>query len=82
MGNTDLFKIINQHLGERLQNSELNNSDIVGLIDLLGTYLNLCTISDYAKKNKMEYNSVLARIKSGKIQEYVLFGVKFVIDNE
>ena len=82
MQNSELYNIINEHLTHRLQNNELTNEDISGLIDLLGSYLNLQTISDYAKENKLSYNGVLERIKSGKVNQYVLFNVKFVIDNE
>jgi len=78
---TELHNIIKQHLGNRLQNNELSNEEKTSLIDLIGGYLNLETISNYAKRTGLEYNSVLARIKSGKIKEYNLFNVKFIIDN-
>ena len=82
MNHSELYEVINQHLGVRLQNNELTNNDITGLIDLLGRYLNLQTISDYSKEKSISYNGVLARIKSGVIKEYTLFNVKFVIDND
>lgn len=40
-------------------------------------YLNLMTISDYAKQHNMSYEGVK---RFRKIQE--IYGVKFVIDNE
>jgi hypothetical protein len=79
---SELHNVIKQHLGQRLQNNELSNEDMTSLIDLIAGYLNLQTISDYSKSKKISYNGVLERIKSGKLKEYVLFNVKFVIDNE
>ncbi len=82
MEHSELHNIIKEHLGKRLNNVELNNSEMVSLIDLIGSYLNLKTIADYAKSNNISYNGVKDRIESGKVQEYILFNVKFVIDNE
>ena len=79
---SELHNIIKEHLGKRLHNSELSNDEMVSLIDLIGSYLNLQTIANYATLENISYNGVLARIKSGKIKEYELFGVKFIIDNE
>jgi len=79
---SELHNVIKQHLGQRLQNNELSNEDMTSLIDLIGGYLNLQTISDYSKSKNISYNGVLERIKSGKLKEYVLFNVKFVVDNE
>lgn len=81
MQNSELYNVINDHLGKRLQKNELTNDDIVGLIDLLGGYLNLKPITTYAKSEGISYNGALARIKSGKIKQYELFGCIFVIDN-
>ena len=78
---SELHNIIKEHLGKRLQENELTNKDMVSLIDLIGSYLNLSTISNYATINQISYNGVLERIKSGKIQDYVLFKVKFIIEN-
>ena len=79
---TDLEKVILEHLGKRLHNCEVSNEGKVKMIDLIGGYLNLETIADYSKRTGMSYNGVKARIESGKIKEYELFNVKFVIDNE
>lgn len=78
---TKLFEVVQQHLGVRLQNSELNNLDMVKLIETIGQYLNLKTISDYSKHSGITYNGVIERIKSGKLKTIELFNVKFVIDN-
>lgn len=82
MTHSGLHNVIKQHLGQRLQNNELTNDDIKSLIDLLGGYLNLKTYAEYSELEKISYNGVLARVKSGSIQSYKLFGVKFVIDNK
>ena len=79
---SELSKIIKEHLGKRLHNSELTNDEMVELIDTVGMYLNLRTVANYATLENISYNGVLARIKSGKIKEYELFGVKFIISNE
>lgn len=65
------------HLSQRIENGELSNADLVQLIELCGKYLNLKTISEYAKKNNMSYNGVK---KARKIVK--LFGNKYVIDND
>jgi Na+/phosphate symporter len=77
-----LTKTIKEHLSKRVQNNELNNESIIELIDLLGTYLNAETISDYAKRNNLTYNGALVRIGSGKLKTFTLFKTKFVIEND
>lgn len=49
---------------------------LVKIIELAGQYLNIRTISDYARENGKSYNGVK---NFAPITE--LFGVKFVIDN-
>ena len=53
------------------------NEFLVQFIEQAGDYLNLQTISDYAKANNMSYNGVK---NCRKIVE--IFNTKFVIDNE
>lgn len=77
-----LTETINDHLNKRVHAGELQNPELVSIIDNLGQYLNLETYSDYAKRTGLDYNSVKARVKSGKLQEYTLFNVRFVIDND
>ena len=62
---------------EKFIYEEASNPDfLVQIIELAGTYLNIRTISDYAKENNKSYNGVknFAPIKE-------IFGIKFVIDN-
>ena len=63
-------------ISNNFQNNNIDNSDLVQIIELCGNYLNLQTISDYAKNNNISYNGVK---KCRKIIK--LFNVKLVIDN-
>ena len=74
--NENTKKLIN-FIGEKLHKGELNNNSLVQLFELCGTYSNLMTISDYAKKNNLSYNGVKKYRKTIN-----LFNVKFVIDND
>lgn len=65
-----------QKLGDAIQKGKWSNDGLVQLIELSGLFLNLQTISDYAKNNNISYNGV----KKSRIIK-TLFGVKFVIDN-
>lgn len=62
---------------QKFQDGELDNDALVQLIAQAGNYLNLQTISDYAKTHKMSYNGV----KNNRTI-ITLFNVSFVIDNE
>lgn len=62
---------------QKFQDGELDNDTLVQLIEQAGNYLNLQTISDYAKTHKMSYNGV----KNNRTI-ITLFNVSFVIDNE
>lgn len=71
-----LINTIQRHLANRIENNELTNDEIVQLIEQLGSYLNLQTISTYAKNNKISYNGVK------KYRNIItIFKTKFVIDN-
>jgi hypothetical protein len=64
-------------IAEKFEADELNNKSLVQIIELCGAYLNLQTISNYAKANGKSYNGVKKFRKTKQ-----LFGVKFTIDNE
>jgi len=51
--NTDELK---NFIAEKFETGEINNQSLVQIIELCGQYLNLQTISDYARKNKLSYN--------------------------
>lgn len=77
MSNELLTNKICEHIGNRFETGELDNADLVQIIEHLGGYLNLATISQYAGERRMSYNGVK---KFRETKE--LFGVKFVIDNK
>lgn len=71
-----LIHIIQEHLSERIERGELTNDELVQLIEHIGGYLNLSTIPDYAKENKLSYNGV-KKFRTIK----TIFNTKYVIDN-
>ena len=70
---------LNDFVGRKIQNNELSNDDLVELIKLCGDYLNLKTIPDYAKAEKISYPGVLKR---KNIEIVKIFNTKYVIDND
>lgn len=68
---------IKNRLSHNIQNNELTNSELVQIIEHIGSYLNIQTISDYAKNNNISYNGAKKFRKN-----ITLFGVKFIIDND
>ena len=66
--------LINIHKG--MLNNLLSNDDLVKIIEQCGLFLNLKTISDYAKDNNISYNGA-------KKFRYVkkIFNINFIIDN-
>ncbi len=72
--NTEKLK---NFIAEKFESGEINNQSLVQIIELCGQYLNLKTISDHARKNKLSYNG------TKNFRTVVnLFNVKFVIDND
>lgn len=69
-------KLLN-FVAKNFETGKLENDSLVQLIELCGAYLNLQTISNYAKSNNMSYNGVKNHREIIK-----LFNQKFVIDNE
>jgi hypothetical protein len=61
---------------ENFEKGKLDNESLVQLIELCGNYLNIQSIADYAKENKMSYNGVKNHRQIVKI-----FNQKFIIDN-
>ena len=71
-----LVDIICNHISERIEGNQLSNDDCVKIIEHIGSYLNLQTVSDYAKSAGISYNGA-KHFRSVK----EIFNVKFVIDN-
>lgn len=78
----DLASEIKNKIGLSVQNNELNNSDLISIIETCNDFLNLKTITEYAKSENISYNGALNRIKLNKIEVVELFGVKLIIDND
>ena len=77
MQNTKKENIVLSRLNDLARTGELSNECLVQIIELAGGYLNLQTISEYAKENNLSYNGVK------KCRNIVnLFGCKFVVDND
>lgn len=74
--NTNTQKLIT-FVATKFESGELDNNSLVELFKSMGSYMNLETIPDYAKRNKMSYEGVK---KFRKVEE--IFGVRFVIDND
>ena len=66
-----------EFVSRKFESGELDNNSLVELFKHTGNYLNLQTISDYAREHKMSYEGVR---KFRRIEE--IHGVKFVIDNK
>ncbi len=68
---------ISNYIAQQVQNNELDNEGLVQIIALCDSFLNLKSISQYAKDNNLSYNGAK---KNRKAVE--LFGSKFIIDND
>lgn len=68
-------KIVHR-IDELAMQGVFSNDQLVQIIELIGGYLNLMTISKYAKSHNLSYNGV----KNNRKIIY-LFGNKYVIDN-
>jgi hypothetical protein len=66
-----------QFVAQKFEAAELDNNSMVQLIELAGGYLNLKTITAYAKENNLSYNG--AKKYRQKVQ---LFGTKFIMENQ
>jgi hypothetical protein len=77
MQNNELKDKIIRNIYIGMSNNMLSNNDLIDIIETSGSYLNLMTISDYSKHNKISYNGA----KHFR-EQLELFGVKFIIDND
>ena len=65
------------NISKGVDNNVLSNDDLLQIIECVGDYLNLATISKYATKNDLSYNGAKNNRNIKKI-----FGVRFVVDNK
>lgn len=64
---------------EAAMKGKFPNASLVQFIELAGTFLNIQSIPDYAKKNNISYQAAKKETKHRKIIS--LFNCKFIIDN-
>lgn len=65
-------------IGMKYQNGDIDNSTLVQIIELANSYLNLTTISNYAKETGKSYNGVKNHTKV----DIKINGIKFIINNK
>ena len=56
----------------------ISDDELVQIIELASNYLNLKTITNYAKANKITYNGALKR----RTQKITIDKITFIINNE
>ena len=76
METTENTKKLLNFISQKFEGDELDNDSLVQIIELCGMYLNIQTISSYAKANNLSYNGAknFRNVKT-------IFGGKFIIDN-
>ena len=74
---TDNTKKLIDFVAKNYEAGQLDNDSLVQLIELAAKYLNLKTIAEYARTNKLSYNGAKNYRKHIKIS-----GVKFIVNNE
>jgi len=70
--------VIRERLFEVIHNGEINNRDLVQIFEHISIILNLKTISNYAKSEKISYNGALKR----KTERLIVDKVEFIINND
>ena len=63
-------------IATKFEAGELDSDSLVQIFEVIGNYLNLKTVSDYAGLHRLTYNGV---INTREVKE--IFVVKFVVDN-
>jgi len=74
---SELSEKILKNIAKGMENDLLSNGELVQIIELCGSYLNLCSRTEYAKQNNISYNGAKKNRTNIK-----LFNIFFVIDNE
>lgn len=68
---------VEEYVYKCLQKNEIDNKDLVQIIERVNIYLNLKTITQFAKDKNKSYNGIKNH------QNIInLFGCKFVADND
>ena len=74
---TDNTRKLISFVAKNYEAGKLDNDSLVQLIELAARYLNLQTIAQYAKTNKISYNGAKNHRKHIKIS-----AIKFIANNE
>ena len=76
METTENTKKLLKFISQKFEGDEPDNDSLVQIIELCEMYLNIQTISSYAKANNLSYNGAknFRNVKT-------IFGGKFIIDN-
>lgn len=72
------FNELHDEMFKKYESGETSDAQLVQLIELASNYLNLKTITNYAKANKITYNGALKR----KLNKVIIDNQTFIIDNE
>lgn len=70
--------LIRDRLFECIHNGEIDHQDLVQIFKHLMDILNISTLSDYARINKISYQGALKR----KLEILDYRGIKLIIDND
>lgn len=74
---SELSEKILKNIAKGMENDLLSNGELVQIIELCGSYLNLCSRTEYAKQNNISYNG------AKKCRTNItLFNHNFIIDNQ
>ena len=72
------FNDLQNKLFENYENGVITDVQLVQIFEQISGYLNLKTITNYAKANKITYNGALSR----KLRKIEIDKITFIIDNE
>lgn len=73
-----IFSELQDKIFRNYEAGAITDAQLVQLIELASQYLNLQTLSNYAKSEGISYNGA----KKRKISTVEIDGVKFIINNE
>lgn len=72
------FNELQSKLFENYQAGAISDEQLVQIFEQISCYLNLKTITNYAKANKITYNGALKR----KLRKIEIDKITFIIDND
>lgn len=72
------FSELQQKLFENYRTGHVSDAQLVQIFEQISIFLNLKTITNYAKSNKITYNGALKR----KLRKIEVDKITFIIDND